>query len=32
MGTGMATRRIRSGQMITVDGDAGTVSMPGSRG
>ncbi len=23
MGTGVATRRIRSGQMITVDGDAG---------
>ncbi len=27
MGTGMATRRIRSGQMITVDGNAGTVTL-----
>jgi phosphoenolpyruvate synthase/pyruvate phosphate dikinase len=27
MGTGVATRRIRSGQTITVDGDAGTVSV-----
>jgi len=26
MGTGNATRRIVSGQLITVDGDAGTVS------
>ncbi|MBN1429179.1 MAG: phosphoenolpyruvate synthase [Anaerolineae bacterium] len=27
MGTGVATRRIQSGQMITVDGDAGTVEL-----
>ena len=27
LGTGMATRRIESGQQITVDGDAGTVSL-----
>jgi len=27
MGTGVATRRIRSGQMITVDGSAGTVEL-----
>jgi pyruvate,water dikinase len=27
MGTGVATRRIRSGQIITVDGSAGTVSL-----
>ena len=27
MGTGVATRRIHSGQMITVDGTAGTVSL-----
>ena len=27
MGTGEATRRIRSGQAITVDGDAGTVEL-----
>jgi phosphoenolpyruvate synthase/pyruvate phosphate dikinase len=27
MGTGMATRRIRSGQTITVDGDAGKVEL-----
>jgi rifampicin phosphotransferase len=27
MGTGSATRRITSGQQITVDGDAGTVTL-----
>ena len=27
MGTGIATERIRSGQMITVDGSAGTVTL-----
>ncbi len=27
MGTGVATRRIQSGQMITVDGDAGAVTL-----
>ena len=27
LGTGVATRRIRSGQMIVVDGDAGTVTL-----
>ena len=27
MGTGVATRRIKSGQMITVDGEAGTVQL-----
>jgi pyruvate,water dikinase len=27
LGTGVATRRITSGQMITVDGDAGTVGL-----
>ncbi|HET7087643.1 MAG TPA: PEP/pyruvate-binding domain-containing protein, partial [Anaerolineae bacterium] len=27
MGTGVATKRIRSGQMITVDGSAGTVTL-----
>jgi phosphohistidine swiveling domain-containing protein len=27
MGTGVATRRIKSGQMITVDGSAGTVTL-----
>ncbi len=27
MGTGVATRRIRDGQMITVDGNAGTVTL-----
>ena len=27
MGTGAATRRIKHGQMITVDGDAGTVEL-----
>ncbi len=26
LGIGVATRRIRSGQLITVDGDAGTVT------
>jgi hypothetical protein len=29
MGTGNATRRITSGQRITVDGDAGTVTLVG---
>jgi phosphoenolpyruvate synthase/pyruvate phosphate dikinase len=28
MGTGVATRRIRSGQVVTVDGSAGTVTLP----
>ncbi|WP_375431239.1 PEP-utilizing enzyme [uncultured Friedmanniella sp.] len=42
LGTGVATRRIHTGQRITVDGDAGTVTLladedddvggPGSRG
>jgi pyruvate,water dikinase len=27
LGTGTATRRIRDGQMISVDGNAGTVSL-----
>jgi pyruvate,water dikinase len=27
MGTGVATRRIQSGQVITVDGSAGTVTL-----
>jgi pyruvate,water dikinase len=27
MGTGVATRRIQSGQMVTVDGEAGTVEL-----
>jgi phosphoenolpyruvate synthase/pyruvate phosphate dikinase len=27
MGTGVATKRIRDGQMITVDGEAGTVTL-----
>lgn len=27
MGTVVATRRIRDGQMVTVDGDAGTVTL-----
>jgi pyruvate,water dikinase len=27
MGTGAATRRIHTGQMITVDGSAGTVTL-----
>ena len=27
MGTGVATKRIRSGQIITVDGSAGTVTL-----
>jgi pyruvate,water dikinase len=27
LGTGVATQRIRSGQMVTVDGSAGTVSL-----
>jgi pyruvate,water dikinase len=30
MGTGVATRRIRTGQIITVDGNAGTVTLSGS--
>jgi pyruvate,water dikinase len=29
MGTGVATKRIRSGDAITVDGSAGTVTLPG---
>lgn len=28
MGTGVATQRVRAGQIITVDGDAGTVELP----
>jgi pyruvate,water dikinase len=28
LGTGIATRRIKSGQTITVDGSAGTVKLP----
>jgi pyruvate,water dikinase len=28
LGTGVATRRIRTGQTIQVDGDAGTVTLP----
>jgi pyruvate,water dikinase len=27
LGTGSATRRIRSGQIVTVDGTAGTVTL-----
>jgi pyruvate,water dikinase len=27
LGTGVATRRIRSGQMVSVDGDRGTVEI-----
>jgi len=27
IGTGVATRRIRSGQMVTVDGSKGTISL-----
>ena len=27
MGTGVATKRIQSGQMVTVDGKAGTVTL-----
>jgi rifampicin phosphotransferase len=30
LGTAVATHRIRSGETITVDGDAGTVSLPGA--
>lgn len=30
LGTAVATRRIHSGESITVDGDAGTVSLPGA--
>jgi pyruvate,water dikinase len=30
MGTGVATRRIRSGQTITVDGTSGMVTLSGS--
>ncbi len=29
LGTGSATRRIRTGDVVTVDGDAGTVLLPG---
>jgi pyruvate,water dikinase len=28
VGTGSATQRLRSGQRVTVDGTAGTVTMP----
>jgi len=31
MGTGVATRRIQTGQTITVDGSAGTVTLPGNE-
>jgi len=31
LGTGVATERIRSGQRIMVDGDAGLVETAGSR-
>jgi pyruvate,water dikinase len=31
MGTGVATRRIRTGQIITVDGSAGTVALSGGQ-
>jgi phosphohistidine swiveling domain-containing protein len=31
MGTGVATRRIQSGQIVTVDGGAGTVTLPGGQ-
>ncbi len=31
LGTGVATKRIRSGRIITVDGSAGTVSLSNSR-
>jgi pyruvate,water dikinase len=32
LGTGVATRRIESGQRIRVDGDAGTVTLPDEKG
>jgi pyruvate,water dikinase len=32
MGTGIATKRIRSGQMVTVDGNAGTVILEAPKG
>jgi phosphohistidine swiveling domain-containing protein len=32
LGTGSATRRIRSGQIVTVDGTAGTVTLSGNGG
>jgi rifampicin phosphotransferase len=32
MGTGNATQRIASGRLVTVDGDAGTVTLLGSTG
>jgi pyruvate,water dikinase len=32
LGTGVATQRIRSGQMIRVDGDAGTVTLLDATG
>jgi pyruvate,water dikinase len=32
LGTGVATRRIHSGQVITVDGDAGIVALADGRG
>jgi phosphohistidine swiveling domain-containing protein len=28
LGTGVATKRMRSGQLITVDGSAGTITLP----
>jgi hypothetical protein len=31
MGTGVATRRIKTGQVITVDGTAGLVALSGSQ-
>jgi len=31
MGTGVATRRIRTGQIVTVDGSAGTVTLPDAQ-
>ena len=31
LGTGVATERLRSGQRISVDGDAGTVTMVDSK-
>jgi pyruvate,water dikinase len=32
LGTGVATRRIESGQLITVDGDSGLVTLPNGEG
>ena len=31
MGTGVATKRIRSGETVTVDGNAGTVTLVGAE-